>query len=133
MEYLQEYFRIDYDIKKFIKIKKDISKMIEIEDLRLKPVYFINIGVPHVIIFVDDIENINVNKIGIFIHFHKEFYPKGTNIYLVVGSIASTIISGIIKNLYTPISIHISSGAVLKVFFEKNIKNDNNKKCFFRK
>ena len=40
----------------------------------------------------------------------------------MVGSIASTIISGIIKNLYTPISIHISSGAVLKVFFEKKLK-----------
>ena len=73
--------------------------------------------------FLDDIDNINVNKIGSKIHFHKEFYPKGNNVNFVKifdtkhdikicryergveseilscgsGSIASIIISGIIK------------------------------------
>ncbi len=46
-------------------------------------VSFIDTGVPHTIIYVDNIENINVKKIGNIVRFHKKFQPKGTNVNFV--------------------------------------------------
>ena len=40
----------------------------------------INTGVPHTIIFVDDLKNINVSKIGGIIRYHNKFKPRGTNV-----------------------------------------------------
>jgi diaminopimelate epimerase len=41
--------------------------------------YFINTGVPHVVIFSDNISSINVVEIGRAIRFHENFAPEGTN------------------------------------------------------
>jgi diaminopimelate epimerase len=40
----------------------------------------INTGVPHVIIFVNDLENINVQHLGSKIRYHEYFSPQGTNV-----------------------------------------------------
>jgi len=40
----------------------------------------INTGVPHTIVYVDDLANINVSKIGGIIRYHSKFKPKGTNV-----------------------------------------------------
>ncbi len=42
-------------------------------------VHYIDTGVPHTIIFVDDLASINVNKIGAAVRYHKDFKPRGTN------------------------------------------------------
>ena len=44
---------------------------------------FINTGVPHVVIFVDDLENTDVENIGKKIRFHQNFIPAGTNVNFV--------------------------------------------------
>ena len=44
---------------------------------------FINTGVPHVVIFVEGLDKINVVNIGRQIRFHKEFLPEGTNVDFV--------------------------------------------------
>jgi diaminopimelate epimerase len=44
---------------------------------------FINTGVPHAVIFVDDINDIDVLKYGKIIRFHKEFAAEGTNVDFV--------------------------------------------------
>lgn len=41
--------------------------------------YFINTGVPHVVIFSDDISSIDVVEIGRAIRFHENYAPEGTN------------------------------------------------------
>ncbi len=46
-------------------------------------VSFIDTGVPHTVIFVDELQKINVKQIGNFIRFHKAFSPKGTNVNFV--------------------------------------------------
>jgi len=46
-------------------------------------VSYIDTGVPHTIIFVDHLENINVKKLGNIIRFHKKFQPRGTNVNFV--------------------------------------------------
>ncbi|MCF7916934.1 MAG: diaminopimelate epimerase [Candidatus Omnitrophica bacterium] len=93
-------------------------------------VNFINTGVPHVVIFVDDLDNINIEKIGQAVRKHKKFSPQGTNVNFVefldkdqikirtyergveaetlacgTGSVASAILFSIKKqNNYTNIS-----------------------------
>jgi len=46
-------------------------------------VNYINTGVPHVIIFVQGLDKINVQAIGEAVRFHKEFSPAGTNVDFV--------------------------------------------------
>ena len=46
-------------------------------------VNFINTGVPHVVIFVEGINKINVVNIGRQVRFYKKFKPQGTNVDFV--------------------------------------------------
>lgn len=46
-------------------------------------VNFINTGVPHVVIFVQGLDNIDVNKIGSKVRYHKKFHPCGANVNFV--------------------------------------------------
>ena len=42
-------------------------------------VHYIDTGVPHTIIFVDELKKIDVARIGPMIRYHKKFQPRGTN------------------------------------------------------
>jgi diaminopimelate epimerase (EC 5.1.1.7) len=44
---------------------------------------FINTGVPHFVAIVNDLEKIDVKKLGRAIRFHPEFQPKGTNVNFI--------------------------------------------------
>lgn len=57
-------------------LKLDIE--IPLTDLPLNG-SFVNTGVPHIAIEVEDIDNFDVKKYGREIRFHKLFSPKGTN------------------------------------------------------
>jgi len=46
-------------------------------------VNYINTGVPHVVVFVEGLDDIDVDKIGSQIRFHKKFMPKGANVNFV--------------------------------------------------
>lgn len=46
-------------------------------------VSFINTGVPHVVIFVNNIKIIDVNHIGSLVRNHEKFKPEGTNVDFV--------------------------------------------------
>jgi len=43
----------------------------------------LNTGVPHAVVFVDDVETINVKKIGSTLRWHEAFAPEGTNVNFV--------------------------------------------------
>ncbi len=45
--------------------------------------HFVNTGVPHVVIFWDDIESAPVEKLGPKIRYHEMFQPAGTNVNFV--------------------------------------------------
>lgn len=55
---------------------------ITLEGRKIKASY-INTGVPHAIIFVDNIDKIDVDTIGRSIRWHPEFSPRGTNVDFV--------------------------------------------------
>ncbi|MCS7180147.1 MAG: diaminopimelate epimerase [bacterium] len=106
---------------------------------------FINTGVPHTVIFVDSVEKVDVEKIGPLIRHHKIFGKNGTNVNWVeivktgiikirtyergveeetlscgTGSVASAIITSILKKVPSPILVIPKSKELLKVHFNKD-------------
>lgn len=127
--------------------KPDIK--IKLEDNKEYIVDYINTGVPHTILFVDDIEKIDVFNLGKQIRYHKMFAPDGTNVDFVkvlsknkifvrtyergvenetlscgTGVTASAIISSLRGFVDTPVSCVTKSGEILKISFKKNSPDD---------
>ncbi|TBV81055.1 MAG: diaminopimelate epimerase [Desulfobulbaceae bacterium] len=48
-----------------------------------KTVHSLNTGVPHLVVFVDDIENVPVMRWGRYFRFHPSMAPAGTNVNFV--------------------------------------------------
>lgn len=46
-------------------------------------IYVVNMGVPHAVVFVDDLETIDVEKQGRQLRSHPHFAPQGTNVNFV--------------------------------------------------
>lgn len=112
-----------------------------------------NTGVPHVIYFVNDLETVEVKKLGHKIRYHEEFSPHGANVNFVkitdknknkiavrtyergvedetlacgTGAVASAIISAEAEKLVSPVTVETRSGEVLKVYFESQEGNFKN-------
>ncbi|HPP88788.1 MAG TPA: diaminopimelate epimerase, partial [bacterium] len=121
-----------------------LDKKIKIEELNLEFNYsFINTGVPHTVIYIDDLEKFDVKKIGNKIRFHKVFAPAGTNVNFIrknndntisirtyergvedetlacgTGSVASALITALKYNLTAPIIVKTKSGINLTIHFD---------------
>jgi len=116
---------------------------------RILRVNFINTGVPHVVVFVEGLEKIDVFNLGRQIRYHQRFKPAGTNVNFIeimdntsfkirtyergvedetlacgTGSVASAIIvAGALGYQGTGaqnFSVHTQSGEILKVYFNSN-------------
>lgn len=121
-------------------IKFDIPLMV---NNRLLKVNFINTGVPHVVIFVKDLDSVDVKHIGRAIRNHQAFAPRGTNVNFVeekgkdfiqirtyergvedetlacgTGSTAAALIFALKNNLENLIKVKTQSGQLLKVSFQ---------------
>lgn len=105
----------------------------------------INTGVPHVVSFVDDIEEIDMMKYGSAVRYHSEYAPAGTNVNMCkvlpdgvlrirtyergvegetmacgTGCVAGAIFAvkkGLAKS---PVNCRTTSGLYLKVYLENN-------------
>jgi diaminopimelate epimerase len=128
---------------------RDLKKNIEVEaNGKEFDVDFINTGVSHAVIFVDDIEKIDVFGYGRAIRRHKTFGPAGTNVNFVkvikdntllvrtyergvegetlacgTGITASGIISVLKGFAESPVNVISRGGDKLLV----SLKNSNNK------
>ena len=103
---------------------------------------FVNSGVPHAIFFVDDLENLDVVKLGRETRYHKDFQPEGTNANFVkmrdenaldirtyergvedetlacgTGCIAASIAAAAAGKAKSPIVAHTRGGYLLKIYF----------------
>lgn len=115
---------------------------------RALKVNFVNTGVPHVVIFVEGIEKIDVDNLGREIRYHEHFKPAGANVNFVevkrdfaikvrtyergveaetlacgTGSVASAVITA--YNLQSAaaggkMNVLTKSGETLKVYFNKS-------------
>jgi diaminopimelate epimerase len=130
-------------------------QMTEPTDLRLdiklpvanenKTVHFINSGVPHVVIPVPRIDDVDVRREGSAIRYHKMFSPRGANVNFIekrgpkkiaartyergvedetlacgTGIVASALIFAAIEKVNGPISVTARGGDELQVEFEKS-------------
>ena len=106
--------------------------------------HFVNSGVPHVVVPVDDLENVDVRGLGSAIRRHDLFAPKGTNANFLkelgsrqiairtfergvedetlacgTGVVASALIFAAMKKVDGPIGVQVRGGSELQVGFEK--------------
>jgi diaminopimelate epimerase len=129
-------------------------QMTEPTDLRLNvklpmagennTIHFINSGVPHVVIPVSQIDDVDVRRAGSAIRHHKMFSPKGANVNFIekrgpnkiairtyergvedetlacgTGIVASALIFAITENADGPITVISRGGDELQVGFQK--------------
>ena len=108
-------------------------------------VHFINSGVPHVVVPVDKIDNVDVAKLGAAIRRHELFSPPGANVNFIekrgpraiairtyergveeetlacgTGVVASALIFAATENAAAPVSVLVRGGDELQVGFEKS-------------
>ncbi len=123
------------------------KRTLEIDSQKIEG-FFINTGVPHFVVFVENLNTINVTSLGRSIRFHKAFEPKGTNVNFVevasedsvrirtyergvegetlacgTGATASAIVSFLEgKVSRKPVEVITKSGEVLRIDFSDDMK-----------
>jgi diaminopimelate epimerase len=130
-------------------------KMTEPTDLRLniplriatedKAIHFINSGVPHVVIPVSQVDDIDVQREGAAIRQHEMFSPKGANVNFIqkrgankiavrtyergvedetlacgTGVVASALIFAACEKINGPVGVLVRGGDELQVDFERS-------------
>lgn len=103
----------------------------------------VNTGVPHAIVFSENVEEEDVQDIGKNIRYHEVFAPSGTNVDIVekkngnslkvrtyergvegetlacgTGAVASALIASKKFELQSPVQVETRGGEVLKVYIE---------------
>jgi diaminopimelate epimerase len=109
---------------------------------------FINTGVPHAVVFVDDAEKVEIAREGAAIRFHKVFQPAGTNVNFVqkindrtlrvrtyergvegetlacgTGVSASALVATLRGLVRAPVRCIVSGGDTLEVNFDLHPEN----------
>ena len=143
--------RVKLEMTKPFGLKLDETLLVEGEE---KIFSGINTGVPHAVLFVEDLEGVDIVPIGRAIRFHSHFSPSGTNVNFIrlekgsqlsirtyergvedetlacgTGAVASALIAAFKGFVKSPVSIKTRGGEVLTVHFE--IEGREVKKVFF--
>jgi len=126
---------------------KDLAPGVELEIAgQRRTVHFVNTGVPHAVVMVDDLEATDVLTLGAAIRHHAHFAPKGTNANFIqpvgmrslairtyergvegetlacgTGVVASAIIFHELTPAAPPISVRVRGGETLEVGFVKTV------------
>lgn len=104
-------------------------------------VHFVNTGVPHAVVFVEDLEKVDVLRLGAALRYHEHFKPKGTNANFVsrrdgdlairtyergvegetlacgTGVVASALIQNQTGGTASPVGVWVKGGDRLEVGF----------------
>ena len=111
-------------------------------------IHFINTGVPHVVVFVDDLKNIDVLKYGHILRFHEAFAPAGTNVNFAkvlsaqhiairtyergvedetlacgTGMTACALIHHLLTGAASPVKVDVAGGDTLEIGFTATGQN----------
>jgi diaminopimelate epimerase len=130
-----------------------LDEKISVEEKELS-LSSINTGVPHAVLFLKNIENVDVVDMGRVIRFHPHYAPAGVNANFVkveddsrlsvrtyergvedetlacgTGVVASALVSAFKGFVKSPVSIKTRGGEILTVHFE--IASDQIKNVFF--
>jgi diaminopimelate epimerase len=105
--------------------------------------HFVRVGVPHLVVPVDDLEAAPVTEWGRLLRFHQMFQPAGTNVNFVrftgpqdlairtyergvedetlacgTGSVAAALVGACLGKLDSPVAVHTRGGEILNVYFK---------------
>jgi len=118
-----------------------LHRTIEVEGKKVS-LHSVDTGVPHAVIFVDDINQVDVCSLGSRIRHHEAFMPAGTNVNFVgrlkngfkartyergvedetlacgTGATAAALMAALIEKAAPPINIITSGGDTLTISFE---------------
>ncbi|MCM8815427.1 MAG: diaminopimelate epimerase, partial [Candidatus Omnitrophica bacterium] len=134
----------DVYIKMFLINKPEFNRTMKIDEETF-PVHSLNTGVPHAVIFVNNVDNVDVKKYGPIIRNHEIFQPAGTNVDWVqimdahhgkirtyergvedetlacgTGIVAGVICGAMLGKFISPVEIIARSGEKLRVSFKKD-------------
>ena len=132
--------RVKLELTKPFGLKLDETLLLDGEE---KIFSSINTGVPHAVLFVEDLEALDILRLGRAIRYHSAFAPNGTNADFVrleknsqlsvrtyergvedetlacgTGVVASALIAGFKGMVKSPVSVRTMGGEVLLVHFE---------------
>jgi len=137
-EMVGEHVRLEMIPPKDIRLQFDINV-----DGNELTVNFIHTGVPHVVLFANRIDDIDVRELGRKIREHEKFAPAGTNANFVqvvdpghirirtyergvedetlacgTGTVAAVLVGALLKRLRSPVEAVAQSGLILTVHFD---------------
>ena len=106
-------------------------------------IHSINTGVPHVVIFVDNLKKLDVVQFGAILRYHEQFSPAGTNVNFAqvldsqhieirtyergvegetlacgTGMVACALIHHLITDAPSPVKVNVAGGDTLEIGFE---------------
>lgn len=115
----------------------------EVDGLGVCRVHFLNTGVPHAVVFVEDVEKVDIVKSGASLRWNPAFAPKGTNANFAqeispgnlvlrtyergvegetlacgTGVCATAILHHIATGATAPVAVRVRGGDTLEVGFE---------------
>jgi diaminopimelate epimerase len=118
---------------------------------RTLEVHFVNTGVPHAVVFTDDVEAVEVSKDGAALRYHPAFSPKGTNANFVqvlspdsiairtyergvegetlacgTGVCAAALLHHLRTHSPSPVHVKVRGGDTLQVAFEASERGVHN-------
>ncbi len=104
----------------------------------------VNTGVPHAVVTTDNLNNVEIVKLGKEIRFHEKYAPSGTNVNFIcpqkngkisvrtyergvedetlacgTGSVAAAIVTAKISGIKSPINVITKSGNSLCIYFKE--------------
>ena len=143
--------RVKLEMTKPYGLKLDETISVEGKELRVSS---INTGVPHAVVFWDDLEGLDIVPMGRAIRYHPHFAPNGTNANFVrvekgrglsvrtyergvedetlacgTGTVASALVSAFKGWVKSPVSVKTRGGEILTVHYE--LRGNEVKKVFF--
>lgn len=144
--------RVRLELTRPHSLKLDETLLIDGKEQKISS---INTGVPHVVIFVEDLEKVDVLSIGRIIRFHPHFAPRGTNVNFLhlekgnqlnirtyergveeetlacgTGVVASALIAAFKGLVKSPVFIKTRGGEILVVDYE--IEANETKRVFLQ-
>lgn len=138
-EFLGENVRIQMSTPHSMQLAQSLSIAGEVLE-----VHSLNTGVPHVVVFVENLDTTDLRKLGVGLRFHPRFAPKGTNANFVkkldaqtiairtyergvedetlacgTGMVASALIFHEVSGAASPVRVRVRGGETLEIGFEK--------------
>lgn len=138
-EFTGELVRINMSVPKDLRLRDSL----DVAGSKLE-VNSVNTGVPHAVVFVDDLETVDVAGLGRALRYHGHFAPKGTNVNFVkrldrntiairtyergvegetlacgTGVVACALILHELEGVQPPIGVRVRGGETLQVGFDK--------------